>query len=101
MSSSGPPTIENVDALEQDQRRASKIIKELEHMTYEERLRDLGLFTLQKRRVRGDLIAAFNFLKGGSKEDGERLVSAVTNGRMRSNGLQLQWGRSRLEKLFH
>jgi len=66
-------------------------------MTYEERLRDLGLLSLQKRRVRGDLRAACNFLQGGSKEDGERLFSVVTDGRTRSNGLKLQWERSRLD----
>ena len=60
------------------------------YLTYEERLRDLGLFSLQKRRVRGNLIAAFNFLKGGSKEDGERLFTVVTDGRTRSRGLKLQ-----------
>uniref|UniRef100_K7EY01 Reverse transcriptase domain-containing protein n=1 Tax=Pelodiscus sinensis TaxID=13735 RepID=K7EY01_PELSI len=77
--------------------RVTKMIKGLEYMTYEERLRDLGLISLQKREVRGDLIAVFNCLKGIAREVGERLVSVVTYNRMRLNGLKLQWGRSRLD----
>ncbi|CAM5128433.1 unnamed protein product [Natator depressus] len=80
----------DVKKLERVQRRATKMIRGLEHMTYEERLRELGLFSLRKRRMRGDLIAAF-------KEDGSKLFSVVADDKARSNGLKLQWGRFRLD----
>nr|XP_025038971.1 spermatogenesis-associated protein 1 isoform X3 [Pelodiscus sinensis] len=81
----GPFYRDHVDNLESIQTRTTKIIRGLEHMTYEERLREEGLFSLQKKKVRGGLVAALKYRKEDSEEDGSWLISMITD-QIESNG---------------
>ena len=82
--------------LEQVQRKATRMFGGLETKPYEERLKELGMFGLEKRRLNGDTIALFKYLKGRHTGEGKDLFSIIAEGRTGNNGLKLQEARFRL-----
>ena len=79
------------DLLERVQQRATKMIKNLEHLPCEEKLNKLDLFSLEKIRLRENLTNVYKYLKGSRKQmDESRFFSVVHGDRTRSNGLKLE-----------
>jgi len=69
----------------------------MEHISCEDRLRELRLFSLEKRRLWGDLIAVFQYLKGAYRKAGEGLLTRACRDRTRGNGFKLKECRFRLD----
>ncbi|KFW04440.1 hypothetical protein N327_09952, partial [Fulmarus glacialis] len=93
----GPQHKKDMDLLERVQGRATKLIRGLEHLSYEDRLTQLGLFSLEKKKLQRDLIAAFQYLKGAYRKAGEGLFTKACSHRTRGKGFKLKEGRFRLD----
>ena len=81
----GPQHGKDVELLERVQRRATTMTRGLEHLSYEDRWRELGLFSLEKRWLRGDVIA-FQYLKGVYRKAEDELFIRACSNRMRGTG---------------
>jgi len=69
----------------------------MEQLTYRDRLRELGLFSLGKRRLWGYQRECFQYIERGCKKGGKRLLSRACCDRTRGNGFKLKEGRFRLD----
>ena len=79
----------DMDLLECIQRRTTKLIQGVEHFSGENSVRELGLCSLEKRRLRGDLRAVCQYLKRSYRKEGDRLFSRDCGNRTRGNGFKL------------
>ncbi|RMC05421.1 hypothetical protein DUI87_18613 [Hirundo rustica rustica] len=77
--------------------KATKLVRGVKNISCEEKLREFGLCSLEKRWFRGDLISAFQYLKGTCKKDTERHFRRTCSNRIKSNGAKLKEDKFRLD----
>jgi len=97
-----PYVKKDIACLEKIQRRATKLVHGINEVSYEQRLEALGLYSLQQRRLRGDLIETYKILTGKEKINSDQLFQKAATTALRGHSLKLYKKSSRLElrKLF-
>jgi len=93
----GPQYKKDTDLLERVKRRSTKMVRGPEHLSYEERLRELEFFSPEKRRLLGDHVAVFQYIKGAYKKDGETVFTEACSDGTRGNGFKVKEGRFRAD----
>ena len=91
----------DIACLEKIQRRATKLVHGFNKMPFEQRLEALGLYSLQQRRLRGDLIETYKILTGKEKINSDQLFQKATTTELRVHSLKLHKKSSRLELRKH
>ena len=91
----------DIDTLERIQRRATKMISELRDLSYEERLKECGLTTLETRRLRGEQIEVFKILNGYENIDRNMFFSLKKDSRTRGHEVKLVKDQCRLDIRKH
>ncbi len=79
----------DINSLERVQRRMTKLIPQIRNLSYEERLTKLKLHSLERRRVRGDMIEVYKWMNGHNRGDINRVLKVSTQDRTRNNGYKL------------
>ena len=87
-----PPAQEGCRAAGAGPEEAMRMIRVLEHLFYDERLREMGSLSLGKRRLQGDLTVIFQYLKGAYRQEFDQLFRQVDSDRTRGNGFKTKRG---------
>ena len=85
-----PELRKDIDAIERVQHRATRSIPGLARLSYEERLKKTGLYTLERRRLRGDMIEMFKIMNGRDKIRADELFNRVDSDRTRGHSLRVK-----------
>ena len=88
-----PQYQKDVEALEWVQKRFTRMLPGMECISYEERLEKLGLFSLERRRLRGDLIEIYKILRGMDRVDSQKLFSRVEESITRGHRFKVRGAR--------
>ena len=91
----------DIECIEKIQRRATKLVHGFNKMSHEQRLKALGLYSLQRKRLRGDLIETYKILTGKEKIKSDQLFQKATTTEIRGHSLKLYKKSSRLELRKH